>query len=85
MKVAASEALAKLAREPVPEDVKALYPGEELTFGTNYIIPKPFDRRLFTEVSFAVAMAAVRSGVARRPLSPEAYRQELERRNAERA
>lgn len=85
MKVAASEALARLAREPVPEDVKALYPGEELTFGTNYIIPKPFDRRLFVEVSFAVAMAAVKSGVARKPLSPEAYRAELEHRNAERA
>ena len=85
MKVAASEALARLAREPVPDDVKALYPDEELTFGTNYIIPKPFDRRLFTEVSFAVAMAAVRSGVARKPLSPEAYRADLERRNAERA
>lgn len=85
MKVAASEALAQLAREPVPDEVKALYPGEELTFGTNYIIPKPFDRRLFTEVSFAVAMAAVRSGVARKPLAPEAYRAELERRNAERA
>ena len=85
MKVAASEALARLAREPVTDDVKALYPDEELTFGTNYIIPKPFDRRLFTEVSFAVAMAAVRSGVARKPLSPEAYRADLERRNAERA
>ncbi len=85
MKVAAAEALARLAREPVPDDVKALYPDEELTFGTNYIIPKPFDRRLFTEVSFAVAMAAVRSGVARKPLSPEAYRADLERRNAERA
>ncbi len=85
MKVAAAEALARLAREPVPDDVKALYPDEELAFGTNYIIPKPFDRRLFTEVSFAVAMAAVRSGVARKPLSPEAYRADLERRNAERA
>ncbi len=85
MKVAASEALARLARESVPDDVKALYPDEELAFGTNYIIPKPFDRRLFTEVSFAVAMAAVKSGVARKPLSPEAYRADLERRNAERA
>lgn len=84
MKVAASEALARLAREPVTDDVRALYPGEDLEFGPNYIIPKPFDRRLFTEVSFAVAMAAVKSGVARKPLSPEAYRQELERRNAER-
>ena len=85
MKVAAAEALARLAREPVPNDVKALYPDEELAFGTNYIIPKPFDRRLFTEVSFAVAMAAVKSGVARKPLSSEAYRADLERRNAERA
>jgi malate dehydrogenase (oxaloacetate-decarboxylating)(NADP+) len=64
MKVAASEALANLARQPVPADVQALYPDEKLAFGAGYIIPKPFDRRLFVEISFAVAQAAVTSGAA---------------------
>ena len=64
MKVAASHALAALAREPVPEDIKALYPGETLTFGPGYIIPKAFDRRLYAAVSYAVAEAAVKSGAA---------------------
>ena len=64
MKVAASHALAALAREPVPEDVKALYPGETLSFGPGYIIPKAFDRRLYAAVSYAVAEAAVKSGAA---------------------
>ena len=61
--------------------MKALYPSETLEFGEGYLIPKPFDRRLFTEVSFAVAEAAVRSGVARTALDLAAYRQDLERRN----
>lgn len=65
MKVAAANALAALAREPVPEEVRNLYPGEELVFGDNYIIPKPFDRRLLVNVSFAVAEAAIDTGVAR--------------------
>ena len=82
MKVAAAEALAALAEKPVPEDVKAIYPDENLEFGTGYIIPKPFDRRLFVEVSHAVAAAAVRTGVARIDLDLAAYREELERRNA---
>ena len=84
MKVAAAKALAALAREPVPDEVKALYPNETLEFGTGYIIPKPFDRRLFTEVSYAVAEAAVKSGVARLEVDLAAYRADLERRNAER-
>ena len=84
MKVAAAHALAQLAREPVTEQVQALYPGEKLAFGTGYIIPKPFDRRLFVEISFAVAKAAVASGAARREVDLAAYRAELERRNAER-
>ena len=82
MKVAAAEALAALAEKPVPEDVKAIYPDENLEFGTGYIIPTPFDRRLFVEVSHAVAAAAVRTGVARIDLDLAAYREELERRNA---
>ena len=81
MKVAAANALANLAQQPVPDDVKALYPNETLEFGTGYIIPKPFDRRLFVEVSFAVAEAAVKSGVARAKVDLAAYRRELERRN----
>ncbi|MBR5591437.1 MAG: malate dehydrogenase [Kiritimatiellae bacterium] len=64
MKVAASTALAMLAREPVPADVQAVYPGEQLEFGTQYIIPKAFDRRLYSVVSYAVAEAAVKSGAA---------------------
>ena len=81
MKVAAAQALAQLARAAVPDDVKALYPNETLVFGDNYIIPKPFDRRLFVEVSFAVAEAAVKSGVAKKPVDLAAYRRELESRN----
>ncbi len=84
MKVAAAEALAALAQKPVPADVAALYPNEKLEFGTGYIIPKPFDRRLFVEVSYAVAEAAVKTGVARRKVDLAAYRADLERRNAER-
>ena len=53
-------------------------------FGPKYIIPKPFDRRLFTEVSYAVAMAAIESGVARKKVDAAAYRAELEKRNLER-
>ena len=84
MKVAAALALAKLAQEPVTDDVKALYPGENLVFGKDYIIPKPFDRRLFVAVSFAVAEAAVKSGVARKTVDLAAYKAELEKRNATR-
>ena len=84
MKVAAANALAALAREKVPEEVAKLYPGEKLEFGENYIIPKPFDRRLFVEVSAAVAEAAVKTGVAKAPMDPETYRRALEERNASR-
>jgi len=84
MKVAAANALAALARQPVPQDVASLYPNEKLEFGTGYIIPKPFDKRLFVEVSFAVAEAAVRTGVAKKPVDLAAYRKDLESRNASR-
>jgi len=80
MKVAAAESLAAVARAPVPREIAELYDNQELAFGPNYLIPKPFDRRLFVEVSLAVAMAAVKSGVARRT-DVERYREELERRN----
>ena len=78
MKVAAANALAALAQKPVTDDVKALYPGENLVFGTSYLIPKPFDRRLLVEVSSAVAEAAMASGVARIKVDLAAYRKELE-------
>ena len=77
MKVAAANALAALAQKPVTDDVKALYPGENLVFGTDYLIPKPFDRRLLVEVSSAVAEAAMTSGVARVKVDLEAYRRQL--------
>ena len=84
MKVAAANALAMLARQPVPEEVKAIYPDETLEFGDGYIIPKPFDRRLFVEVSYAVAEAAVKTGVAADGIDLAAYRASLEARNAAR-
>ena len=84
MKVAAAHALANLARQPVPADVQALYPNERLAFGTGYIIPKPFDRRLFVDVSFAVAEAAVKTGVAQKPVDLVAYRANLAARNTAR-
>ena len=84
MKVAAANALATLARKPVTPEVQALYPDENLVFGDGYIIPKPFDRRLFVEVSYAVAEAAVKSGVAQSKVDLAEYRASLERRNADR-
>ncbi len=84
MKVAAAHALAKLAQEPITPEVQALFPNEKLVFGDSYIIPKPFDKRLFVEVSYAVAEAAVKSGVARKTVDLAQYRKELEARNAAR-
>mgnify|MGYP001613436615 FL=1 len=83
MKLAAAEALAAVARLPVPADVQALYRDTPLTFGSGYIIPKPFDRRLFVEESCAVAEAAVKSGAAD-AMDLSLYRQMLESRNRER-
>src|SRR4051812_19019211 len=78
MKIAAAEALAELAREPVPEEVAAAYGGRSQSFGRDYIIPAPFDPRLMEVVASAVAEAAVQSGVAQKPIANmEAYRQEL--------
>lgn len=65
MKKAAAMALAGLAKEDVPEDVKRAYGNENFAFGRNYLIPKPFDKRVLTRVSPAVAKAAMDSGVAR--------------------
>ena len=68
MKIAAAEALAKLAREDVPDEVHSASTGRRLTFGPEYIIPNAFDPRLISWVPPAVARAAMDSGVARRPL-----------------
>ena len=66
MKLAAVHAIADLAKQPVPDVVNDVYKVNNLTFGRNYFIPKPVDPRLITEVSAAVAKAAIESGVARR-------------------
>jgi malate dehydrogenase (oxaloacetate-decarboxylating)(NADP+) len=68
MKIAAAEALARLAREDVPDEVAAAYAGQRLTYGPDYIIPAPFDPRLIWAVPAAVARAAMDSGVARKPI-----------------
>jgi len=81
MKIAAAEALARLAREDVPDEVAAAYAGERLRYGPDYIIPAPFDPRLMSAVASAVAEAAMKSGVARKPiLDMPAYRRSLRAR-----
>jgi malate dehydrogenase (oxaloacetate-decarboxylating)(NADP+) len=81
MKVAAARALAELAREAVPEEVARSGAGQRLIFGPEYIIPNAFDPRLISRVPVAVAEAAVRSGVARKPLvDPARYARELTNR-----
>lgn len=69
MKMAAALAIANLAKEPVPDVVNDIYKVNNLTFGRDYFIPKPVDPRLITEVSAAVAKAAIDSGVARSPIT----------------
>ncbi len=80
MKVAASRALAALAHEDVPESVSRAYGGERFSFGRDYLIPKPFDARVLVWESHAVAKAALASGVARRRLDLDQYREELAQR-----
>ena len=81
MKLACVDALARLARVPPPETVTAAYGVDELSFGPDYLIPKPFDTRLIVELPVAVAKAAMDTGVASRPLPDlEAYRQRLSQR-----
>lgn len=78
MKLAAVRALAELTREPVPDMVTMAYGEKNLSFGPQYIIPKPLDPRLLTRVAPAVAKAAIESGVARQPIVDwEKYEQEL--------
>ncbi len=81
MKIAAVQALAKLAREDVPDEVASAYQGQRPKFGPNYIIPVPFDPRLISELPPAVARAAAETGVARRPIvNLEAYARQLSAR-----
>ena len=81
MKIAAAHALAELAREAVPEEVARSGAGARLAFGPDYIIPNAFDPRLISRVPVAVAEAAVKSGVARKPLlDPSRYARELTNR-----
>lgn len=78
MKIAAVHAIAEIAKKPVPESVNLAYNTKNLKFGREYIIPKPMDQRLITEVSLAVAKAAIASGVARKIITDwDAYAEEL--------
>ncbi|WP_046110793.1 NADP-dependent malic enzyme [Aquincola tertiaricarbonis] len=80
MKLACVREIAALAKAEISDEVAAAYPGQELHFGPEYIIPKPFDSRLILRIAPAVAEAAAASGVATRPIADiEAYRQSLTR------
>lgn len=79
MKIAAAKAIAKLAKQEVPESVKRAYGVKELSFGKDYIIPKPFDPRVLTFVAPEIARAAMESGVARKQITDfDEYRQQLD-------
>ncbi len=81
MKIAAVNAIAEMAKKPVPESVNLAYNTKNLKFGREYIIPKPMDQRLIMEVSIAVAKAAIDSGVARKTITDwDAYTEELRSR-----
>ncbi|MFA6980824.1 MAG: NADP-dependent malic enzyme, partial [Ignavibacteriaceae bacterium] len=81
MKLAASKALAQLAREEVPDVVLRAYGGQPIEFGRDYIIPKPFDPRVLTYVAPAVAKAAIETGVAKLPITDwDAYKEQLRER-----
>jgi malate dehydrogenase (oxaloacetate-decarboxylating)(NADP+) len=80
MKMAASKALAALAHEDVPDSVLTAYGRTSIKFGREYLIPKPLDPRVLLWVSPAVAEAAIKSGMARREINIEEYRQQLIRR-----
>ena len=78
MELAATRAIAALAKQPVPDYVNEAYGTTGLTFGSDYFIPKPVDRRLIVEVSTAVARAAIESGVARHTITDwDAYAEHL--------
>src|SRR5450755_4193021 len=79
MKLAATRALARLAKEDVPDSVCRAYGVARLRFGADYLIPKPFDPRVLVWESAAVAQAAMESGVAQEPVNIREYREQLER------
>lgn len=81
MKIAAARALANLARQPVPDEVYKAYSGRKMSFGSDYIIPVPFDPRLITTIPIAVAKAAIDSGVSGiKDFDLKLYKKELESR-----
>ncbi len=80
MKVAATMALARLAKEPVPEDVLRAYDADSMEFGREYLIPKPFDPRVLLWEAVAVAKAAIETGVAQKKINLDEYREQLEAR-----
>lgn len=80
MKIAAVQAIAALAKEDMPSDVAKAY-GEKLVFGKEYILPKPFDKRLYEQVPLAIARAAVQSGVAKEGFDLKAYQERLIKEN----
>jgi malate dehydrogenase (oxaloacetate-decarboxylating)(NADP+) len=80
MKLAATRALAALARQDVPDNVRRAYGVDRLEFGRHYIIPKPFDSRVLIWEAAAVAQAAMETGVAQAPVDIHEYREQLERR-----
>ncbi len=80
MKLAATHALAALAKEDVPDSVCRAYGVERLKFGPEYLIPKPFDPRVLLWEAVAVAKAAMESGVAQQPVNLLLYREQLEKR-----
>ena len=83
MKMAATKAIAELAKEPVPDDVLSAYGGEQMSFGPEYLIPKPFDARVLIWEASAVAEAAVNEGVSRieqNEFDIDKYREQLESR-----
>jgi malate dehydrogenase (oxaloacetate-decarboxylating)(NADP+) len=80
MFIAATKALADLAKEDVPESVSDAYEGRQLHFGREYLIPTPFDPRVLISEASAIAQAAMDSGVARKPVDIEEYKRQLEAR-----
>jgi len=78
MKIAATHALAEIAKKPVPEVISRAYGGKKFSFGPEYIIPTPFDPRVLPEESVAVARAAIESGVAQKNIDLDEYRKKLQ-------
>jgi len=82
MKIAACNALAKIAKMPITDQVKEAYENinNNLNFGPDYIVPRPFDKRVAVEVSYEVAKAAINLGVARKEIYIEDYKEKLEKK-----